>query len=324
MKFIEFSQLGDPAEVLEVKDAPSVPLKAGEARVKVLATPIHPANLLQIAGRYGTMPDLPATPGAEGIGQVEEIADDVTHLQVGQRVLLAGGATWSSEKVGPAAAFIPLPDTGDVEQMSMLTVNPLTAHLILESFVDLMPGDWIVQSAANSAVGEFVIQLAAQRGVKTINIVRRESLIPGLKELGADVVLLDGPDMQEQAAAATEGGPIVLGIDCVGGETFSRMVEMLTFGGTLVSYGSLSMQPPALNPIAVIFNDVRIRGFWLQKWFEVASAEDKQAAFGKVIPLVASGAIKAKVDSTYSLEDIKEAVTRAAEPGRDGKVLLKP
>jgi len=102
------------------------------------------------------------------------------------------------------------------------------------------------------------------------------------------------------------------------------MMEMLTFGGTLVSYGSLSMQPPALNPVAVIFNDVRICGFWLSKWFEVASTEDKQAAFAKIIPLVASGAIKAKIDSTFALEDIKAAVTRAAEPGRDGKVLLKP
>lgn len=324
MKFIEFAEMGDPAEVLHVKEAPSKPIGPGEVRVKVLAAPIHPANLLQIAGRYGTAPALPSTPGGEGIGSVTEVASDVTHLKVGQRVMLAGGATWCEEMVGPAPSFFPLPDSGNVEQLSMLTVNPLTAHLILESFVDLSSGDWIVQSAANSAVGEFIIQLAAQRGIKTINIVRREDLAPGLKALGADVVLVDGTDLAARAKEATGGAPIVMAVDCVAGETFSALIDMLTFGGTLVSYGALTMQPPALNPVAVIFNDVRVRGFWLSKWFEIANPEEKQAAFGKVIPMVASGAIKAKVDSRYSLEDIKEAVVRAAEPGRNGKVLLIP
>lgn len=324
MKFVEYATLGEPAEVLTVKEAPTKPLDTGEVRVEVLATPIHPSNLLQIAGRYGTTPDLPTVPGAEGIGVVTEVSADVAHLQIGQRVMLAGGGTWCDEMVGPAANFIPLPATGDAEQLSMLTVNPLTAHLILESFVELKPGDWIVQSAANSAVGEFIIQLAAQRGIKTINIVRRASLAAGLEAIGADLVLVDGDDLTDRVKAATGGAPLKLAVDCVAGDMFAKMVEMLAYGGTIVSYGALSMQPPTLNSVAVIFNDVRVRGFWLSKWFEVASPEDKQAAYGKIIPLVASGAIKAKVDARFPLADIKEAVTRAAEPGRNGKVLLLP
>jgi len=324
MKVIEHAELGDPATVLKLKTEPPAKLGAGEVRVKVLATPIHPSNLLQIAGRYGTSPALPATPGSEGIGEVIEVASNVSNLRVGQNVLLAGGNTWRDEMTGPAAGFIPLPAGGDIEQMSMLTVNPLTAHLILQSFVDLKSGDWIVQSAANSAVGEFIIQLAAQRGIRTVNIVRRESLASDLKALGADIVLVDGPDLAERIGAATSGASIMLAIDCVGGETFSRMVETLAHGGCIVAYGALSMQPPTLNSIAIIFNDVRVRGFWLSKWFETASPEDKQAAFERVIQLVASGALKAKVDSRFALEEIAAAVKRAAEPGRDGKVLLIP
>lgn len=324
MKFIEFAELGDPAVVLKLNTAPSQPLQAGEVRVKVLATPIHPSNLLQIAGQYGTTPPLPSVPGSEGVGEVTEVAPDVTHLQLGQPVLLAAGSTWRDEMTGPAAGFIPLPPGGDIEQLSMLTVNPLTAHLILKSFANLKSGDWIIQSAANSAVGEFVIQLAAQRGIKTVNVVRRKSLVADLQTLGADVVLIDGPDLVAQVGAALDGAPVALAIDCVGGETFSRLVETLSYGGTIIAYGSLSMQPPALNSVAIIFNDVRVRGFWLSKWFETASAEEKQAAFGQVIQLIASGAIKAKVDSRFALEDIAEAVTRASEPGRNGKVLLMP
>jgi len=290
----------------------------------VLATPIHPSNLLQIAGRYGVAPALPAIPGSEGIGRVVETAPDVRTLRVGQRVMLAGGMTWRQEITAPAAAFVPLPDIGDVEQMSMLTVNPLTAHLILTGFVDLNPGDWIIQSAANSAVGEYVIQLAKQSGLKTVNVVRREELASDLTALGADVVVTDGPDLPARIAAATGGAAISLAIDAVGGETFSRLVEALASGGTIVAYGSLSMQPPVLNSIAIIFNDVRVRGFWLSKWFQTASAQDKQAAYGRVIQAVASGALKAKIDSRFAIDDIAAAVTRAAEGGRSGKVLLIP
>lgn len=324
MKFIQYDEMGDPAKVLKVLDAPTQPLNVGEVRVKVLASPIHPSNLLQIAGQYGVPPVLPAFPGAEGIGRVIEVAPDVEPLKLGQRVMLAAGSTWRQEIVAPIAAFMPLPDVGDIEQMSMLTVNPLTAHLILTMFVDLKPGDYILQSAANSAVGEYVIQLAKQRGLKSVNLVRRESLVPELEALGADVVLVDGPNLTAQVAAATDGADISLAIDAVGGETFARMVECLATGGTIVAYGSLTKQPPMLNSIAIIFNDVRVRGFWLSKWFSTASPAEKQAAYGQVIQLVASGALKAKIDSRFGIEDIAAAVTRAGEDGRSGKVLLIP
>ena len=86
----------------------------------------------------------------------------------------------------------------------MAVINPLTAHLLLKSVQALKEGDWIIQSAANSAVGEYLIQLAAQRGINTINVVRRESLVPQLKSLGATVVLVDGPDLAERAKAANQ------------------------------------------------------------------------------------------------------------------------
>lgn len=324
MKYVVHDKIGNPADVLTVKESPAKTLASGEVRVKVLATPIHPANLLQISGQYGIAPNLPAIPGGEGIGRVAESSDDVATLKVGQRVMLTGGSTWQEEIVGPAAQFIPLPDVGDVEQLSMLTVNPITALLMLSTIVDLKPRDWVVQSAANSAVGEYVIQLAKQRGLKTVNIVRRESLIENLKDMGADVVLVDGPDLPQRIAEATEKAPISLAIEAVGGETFTQLMQCLKYQGTLVSYGALSMQMPVLPIQAVIFNDVRVKGFWVSKWFEMASDQDKKVVYGEIIPLVVSGAIKAKIDSRFSLDEIKEAVNRAAASGRDGKVLLIP
>ncbi|MCW9036167.1 MAG: zinc-dependent alcohol dehydrogenase family protein [Rhodospirillales bacterium] len=324
MKHVTHSEIGLPAKVLRIEEKASASLAAGEARVAVLATPIHPSNLLQISGQYGQAPQLPATPGSEGVGRVTEVAPDVKSLKIGQSVMLAGGNTWQQELTGPAEAFIPLPDGADVLQLSMLTVNPITAYLLLKNFADLKEGDWVVQSAANSAVGGYLIQLAKKRGIKTINIVRRENGVQELLDLGADHVLVDGPDLVEQIGAITSGAPLSLAIDAVGGETFSKMVDTLTYGGTIVCYGALSMTEPSLSSRAVIFNDVKVRGFWLSKWFETATPADKQAAFGEIIGLVASGTLKAKVSQTFSLDQIKDAVTAAAESGRDGKVILVP
>ena len=92
----------------------------------------------------------------------------------------------------------------------------------------------------------------------------------------------------------------------------------------MVSYSVLSGQPVTLNPALTIFKDIRIRGFWLSKWFETASMEEKQAAFGEIIPLIASGALKANVDSRFRVGAIKQAVTRATQRGRNGKALIVP
>jgi trans-2-enoyl-CoA reductase len=324
MQIVEFSQIGNPADVLNLRTLEDGTPGQGEVKVKVLATPIHPANLLQIAGRYAALPDLPSVPGGEGIGEVIEVGPGVSHLQTGQNVLLNGiGGTWRDTVIAPAAAFLPAP-SGDIEQLSMLAVNPMTAFLLLRDFVGLKEGDWIIQSAANSAVGEMVIQLAAQRGIKTVNVVRRDSLLQNLKSLGGTVALVDGPDLAERVKAATGRAEIKLALDCVAGETFERLIETVGYRATIVSYGSMTGQPPALNIGTMVAKNMQARGFWLSKWYELESQETKQAAFAELVPLVASGQIKTKIDSRFPLTEIKEAVARAAEGGRDGKVPLTP
>ena len=138
LKYTEFNRIGNPADVLEVKEDSARALKSGEVRVRVLASPINPSNLLQIAGKYGVQPVLPSTPGSEGVGRVLETSAEVNHLTVGQLVLLVGGGTWRDEIVAPASGFLPLPNLGPldssmIEQLSMSAVNPITALLMLTS-----------------------------------------------------------------------------------------------------------------------------------------------------------------------------------------------
>ena len=329
LRYAEFNQIGNPADVLTVKEAASQVLKSGEVRVRVLAAPINPSDLLQIAGQYGVAAVLPARAGSEGVGRVVEVTAEASYLKEGQLVLILGGGTWSDEVVAPESGFLPLPDMGPlapavIEQLGMSVVNPVTALLMLNSFVELSEGQWIVQSAANSAVGGYIIQLAKQRGIKTVNVVRREGLAEQLYAKGADVVLIDGPDLAEQIAEVTGGEPVALALDPVGGETYTRLTSSLAYSGTIVAYGMLSGQPATLNTGMAIFKDIRNRSFWLAKWYERATLAEKQAAFGKIIPLIASGVLTADVDSRFAVGDITAAVTRAAQDGRNGKVLVVP
>ena len=195
---------------------------------------------------------------------------------------------------------------------------------MLTSYADVAEGQWIAQSVANSAVGGYVIQLAKQRGIKTVNIVRREGLAEELMAKGADVVLIDGPNLAADIAKATGNEPIVLALDPVGDGTFARLSDSLGYGSTLVTFGVLSGKPAPLNTAMLIRNDTRLRGFWLYKWYQTASMPEKQAAFGQVIPLIANGTLKADIDSRFTIDEIKQAVTRSKQGGRNGKVLIVP
>ena len=328
-KYIEFNEFGRPEEVLLIKEEDPRPLNDGEIRVKVLAAPINPSNLYQIAGNYGSAPEFPATPGSEGVGRVVEISEGVKQVRTGQLVLLVGGGTWREQIVAPASKVLPLPELENlddklIEQLSMSLVNPVTAFLMLTSFTQLKEGQWLVQSAANSAVGGYVIQLAKQRGIKTVNVVRRPGLADDLIAKGGDVVLVDGPDLVREIKRATDDGPVQLALDAVGGDTFGRLANSLNYDGTLIAYGVLSGQPANLNTAITIFKDIRMRGFWLAKWYEKASGKEKKEIFDQIIPLIVTGSLAADVDSRFTIDEIKEAVVRASQPGRNGKVLIVP
>ena len=186
MKNIVFSKFGDPKEVLSLQESGSFPMPEGTARVDVLCAPVNPSDIATIEGRYGDLPDPPATPGLEGIGRVREV--NGTGIDVGSLVLLPGGGTWATEMVRNIEELVPLPHA-DVDQLSMLTVNPATAYLLLRDYVELKPGDWVIQSAANSAVGQYVIQLGKARGIKVACVVRREAAKAKLLADGADAVV---------------------------------------------------------------------------------------------------------------------------------------
>jgi NADPH:quinone reductase-like Zn-dependent oxidoreductase len=326
MKRASYSQRGPvPQDVIDAIDVEQPTLSEGQALIEVLAAPINPSDVLTLTGQYGMLPPLPAIGGNEGVGRVAALGPNTATPTVGQTVLLpVGSGTWSTHIVADAKRLMPLPNDADPQQLAMMTVNPPTALLMLREFVDLKPGDWVIQNAANSGVGSYLIQIAAMRGIKTVNIVRREDAVASVAELGADVVVVDGDKLAKRVAEATGGASIQLGIDAVGGEATDRLATCLAEGGTLVNYGMMSGEACQISPASFVFRNITLRGFWLAKWFRNAAPAQQMEVFGEVAKGIAQGKLHTRVAATYRVEQIREAVAAAAAGERDGKILIVP
>ncbi|MCK7593773.1 zinc-dependent alcohol dehydrogenase family protein [Pseudomarimonas salicorniae] len=321
-----YTQRGpNPHELISPVEMDLPDLAPGEVRVEVLAAPINPSDVLTLTGEYGLLPQLPAVGGNEGVGRVIEAAADVNAPPVGTVVLLpVGCGSWSTHLQLPAKSLVPLPAGVDPVQLSMLTVNPPTALLMLRDFVELKPGDWVIQNAANSAVGGYLVQIAKLRGINTLNVVRRESAVDAVREAGGEHVLIDGDDLPKQARAITGDAPVKLGIDCVGGVSTENLARCLSEGATLLNYGAMSGERCMISPRYFVFRDITLRGFWLSQWFKNADPEARKAVFAEVGGLIATGKLKARVQQTYPIADIAKAVAAAAAGERGGKIVLVP
>ena len=314
-----------PQAVIEAVPFDRPVLAQGQVLVAVLASPINPSDVLMLTGEYGQLPPLPAVGGSEGVGRVVELGPQTQGPAVGQTVLLPpGSGTWASHVVASAAGLVPLPNEADPKQLAMLTVNPPTAALLLSDFVDLKPGDWLIQNSANSGVGSYVVQLAKLRGLKTVNVVRRESAVEGVRAQGGDVVLVDGEDLAERVKAATGGAAIKLGIDAVGGKATLQLASSVADGGTVVNYGALSGESCRVSPRELVFRDITLKGFWLARWFRSTPTAQQRALLGELAGLIATGKLSTPIQATYDVSQIKEAVAAAAAGERQGKILITP
>ncbi len=328
MKAVMFMRHGEPAEVLELVERPDPgPPGPGEAIVDILAAPINPSDLLNVQGRFRARPaPVPAVGGAEGVGRVAQVGPGVTHIAPGDRVLalFGGRGNWCQRVKVPAAELFTLDARADVLQLGMLAANPATAWHMLKRFVDLEPGEWVLQNAGNSAVGQCVIRLARALGHKTISLVRREAQVAPLLAAGADAVLVDGDELAERVAAATGGATIRLAFDAVAGDATARLATALADYGTVVNYGLLSSPNCQIAAADLIFRRIALRGFWFTGWFESSTGAQRAEVYKELVPLLADGTIRVDVEATYPLERFKEAIAHASAESRAGKILLVP
>ncbi|MDR2863077.1 MAG: 2-enoyl thioester reductase domain-containing protein [Puniceicoccales bacterium] len=323
---VRYHATGKPEEVLHFEALPfTSPCADDEVVVLLEMAVVHPSDLGMVGGTYGRLRTLPAVAGREGTGRVAFAGAAVTTLKPGDRVRMPEDeGVWREAVIAKASALRSVPTDIPAEQACMAFINPPTALLVLQEFVALQPGDWIIQNAANSAVGECVIQLARAHGLHTVNLVRSsEKHARHLKALGADLVLADDKDALKALAGALQRQAPRLALNSVGGPSAITLTRALGDNGVLVTFGGMTSEAIRFPTREFIFKNITYRGFWMDRWARTAKAEALQGVLETVFARLRDGSLHMAVDSVYPLEDFAAALARAGAYGRSGKVLLR-
>ncbi|HLY62358.1 MAG TPA: zinc-dependent alcohol dehydrogenase family protein [Terriglobia bacterium] len=317
---------GEPADVIKLNIVSEPALGPEEVLVSMEAAPLNPSDFLFVRGNYGARPAFPSPVGSEGVGRVAKIGSKVEVALQGKRVLIIPTyeqGTWADQVVVPVRNFVPISDEADPLQLAMIGINPATAYLLLNRYVSLMPGDWIGQTAANSAMGQYVIKLAKLAGVKTLNVVRRKEAAEQVRHWGGDRVVLQGDNLHKEIEEALGGKTLGLVLDSVGGTPVGELAKSLKPGGSIVVYALQGGEFPSLPPGEFIYRGLSLHGFWLINWIRNAPRTEIQEVYRKLADLVADGSLSAAVEHVYRLEQFKEAFEQSLKSNRDGKILFK-
>lgn len=325
MRCVLHHLFGEPAEVLLAGECPLPEPGPGEVRIRMRLAPIHHHDLLTVRGQYGWKPPLPAIGGSEGVGQIDAIGEGVDGFAHGQRVSAASGrGTWAEYFIASAKLLAPVPEEVPDEIAAQLLAMPLSALMLLE-FMDLQPGQWIVQNAAAGAVGKNLAMLAAARGVPVLGLVRHDEAVDALAALGVGSVLSTArPGWREAARALLGDAGACAAVDSVGGSATADLVHLLGDGGTLVSFGAMSGEPMQLPSGDLIFRHLGVKGFWGSRVSREMAVADKRRLIMELLQRAARGELRLPVDAVFGFDRIAEAVTASLRQGRPGKVLLRP
>jgi NADPH:quinone reductase-like Zn-dependent oxidoreductase len=332
MQSVVADAVGEPAEVLHLQTRPIPEPGPGQVRIRVTAVPVHASDLHTIRGRYGFTPEFPAVPGIESVGVIDELGSDTDGLAVGQRVITVGVmGTWQEYVVADAGRVLGVPAGMSDSTAAQLLANPLTAVILTGDELDVRPGEWLLQTAAGSTVGQSVIQLGAHVGFKTLNVVRRRSAVEDILAMGGTAVICtEDEDLRERVVDIAGRDGVSKAIDCVSGQVGADVSRALAPHGELIVYGALSTHrqtdPDKLTiPIfarSLIYETKTVRGFWLFRWFTETPQERLVAAINRTVQFAESGALRIPEGQPIQLEDFSEAVYLAEAPEHGGKPLL--
>ena len=339
----------DPADI-RIEEVPRPEPGPGQVRVRMRLAPVNPSDLNFLRGTYRSAlarivwnqgavqpafdpahrnpcPEPPYALGGEGVGVVDACGSGwlARRLQ-GRRVAVAGvppNGTWQEYVVVDARRAVALPASIDDEQGAMFFVNPLTAHALVREVLKVRRGEWLLLTAAGSALAKDIVRLGRRDGFRSLCVVRREAQVQELLALGADaVVSTDRHDLPTEVARLTAGQGVRHALDCVGGELAGEVVRCLGVGGHLVLYGTLADAPIALPSRDLMMPMAHVSGFLLPTWLAGQSPLTLLGALRQVRRLMADGVFHAEVAETYPLDRVAEAVAASLKPGRTGKVML--
>lgn len=351
-KALVYSTYGEPKDVLSLHNHSISPRSGTSVIVRMLTSPINPADINQIQGVYPAKPPMDtklgtsapsAVAGNEGVAEVINTGSGVKDLQKGDWVIMkhTSQGTWRTHISLDESQLLKIEDKTNLTplQVGTVSVNPCTAYRMILDFAkwNFRGDEWFIQNGANSGVGRAAIQLGREWGMKSINIIRgrpdvgeTEQMKKELLDLGATQVVTEeelmAREFRDQVKEWTRGGreEIKLGMNCVGGKNALAVAKSLSPGAQLVTYGAMSKQPFALPASLLIFKEIGFQGFWVSKWSDRHPDQKKQTV-EDVLRLTREGKFKdipvteVRWEWETKVETLQEAVQGTLEGYRKGK-----
>ena len=325
-----YHEHGQPNEVIKLETFPEpTEVEDDNVIVRMLATPVNPADINTIQGVYAISPPLPATGGGDGIGEVLQVGPKVKDLKPGDRVFPGGSmkGTWTTHYIDSEKNLVKTRKDLPLLSAATLRVNPGTAYRMLKDFVKLEKDDFVIQNGANSAVGQNVIEIAKALGVKTVNIVRDrpniDELKDDLKKLGADIVWTEEELRKAKEFRENKLPKPKLALNCVGGESSLEILRTLDHKGVHVTYGGMSMKPVTVPTATLIFKDISVRGFWMSQWIkENFENPDRLKMYEELAEMAHKGQLSPPKNIFAPIKDYQEIMENTVKGFKAGKYII--
>lgn len=326
-KVVRFAASGAPQSVLKVEaESLSEDLSSNQVLVRMVAAPITPTDLGAVRGvPSGT----PGVAGNEGLGVVVSVGSAVTDLKADDHVVPTGYGfgTWRTHALTDRDSLTKVDASGMAPEVAATAVvAPGTARRLLEDFADLNEGDVIIQNNAGSTVAQAVVQLAAKKGVKTINIMRPrdnwDDYVNHLHGLGATIVVTEEFTRTPDFAKLVADLPAPkLGLNSVGGASAATVANALGDNATFVSFGAMETQAVQVPNAALVDKNITVRGFNFSKWMASLDASAREAFIASTLEDARTESVRILLASEPFV-DFDAALTRAMEPGERKVVMV--
>ncbi|EFJ08916.1 hypothetical protein SELMODRAFT_428449 [Selaginella moellendorffii] len=310
---------------LELASRPIPEALPGKVVIHLLLRPINSTDLTSPLSRHGRPV---STPGSEGYGIVHAIGDGVTKVKPGQRVvpfvwesaIESGDGSWQEYVCVRESMLTLVPDSVSNEVAAQFVLNPWTAVGLMRD-LHVPEGDFMLQTAAGSMLGRLVIQLAKHKGIKIINVVRREEQKEELKALGADEVICSTTeDVVARVKEITSNKLVYGALDCVGGGMTKIVTGCVRRKGTVFLYGVLSGTEATIN-IYDLLRQVKIKGWLVMNYWD--SVEHRDAFISEAWRLFEAKVFQLSPCKRFELSDVEEALKDVGKGGGGTKVLLE-
>jgi putative PIG3 family NAD(P)H quinone oxidoreductase len=300
---------------LSVEDHPDPTVGAGECLVRVKATGLNGADMMQRRGFYPAPPGAPQDiPGLELAGEVIERGPGANRFELGDRVMgIVAGGGQAELAVVHERILMPVPDNLDWAQAGGVPEVFTTAHDGVFSQAGLKAGERLLVHGGAGGVGTAAIQLGRAAGARVTATVRNRDHWDAVAELGAEVIAPEGFE---------ERGPFDVILELVGAPNLPADLEALNLWGRIMIIGISAGAKAELNLGLAMYKRARIFNSTLRPRPLEEKATTARAMEGSVLPLLASGAVHVPIAATYPLEQAQEAYDRFAEGGKLGKIIL--